>query len=70
MPDGRIRRELLPPSEWDTFIKDAHPGYITWDEFERIQQRMQEDTLGLLIEGRRATSPAYRNVGWQDVPVA
>jgi len=47
LPDGRIRVELLPPTEWHTLIKDAHPGYITWDEYERIQQRLQENATGL-----------------------
>jgi len=47
LPDGRIRVEPLPPSEWHTLIKDAHPGYITWEEYERIQHRLQENTKTL-----------------------
>ncbi|MFC1526212.1 recombinase family protein [Candidatus Latescibacterota bacterium] len=47
LPDGRTRHEPLPPSEWHTLIKDAHPGYITWEEYERIQQRLQENTKTL-----------------------
>ena len=47
LPDGRIRHEPLPPSEWHTLIKDAHPGYITWDEYDRIRQRLQENTKTL-----------------------
>lgn len=47
LPDGRIRVELLPPSEWHTLIKDHHPGYISWEEYERIQQRLEENAKGL-----------------------
>ena len=47
LPDGRIRHEPLPPSEWHTLIKDAHPGYITWEEYERIQHRLRENTKTL-----------------------
>jgi DNA invertase Pin-like site-specific DNA recombinase len=45
--DGRIRHERLPESEWHTLIKDAHPGYISWEEHERIEQRLQESTKAL-----------------------
>ena len=47
-PDGRIRHERLPKSEWHTLIKDAHPGYISWQEHERIENHLQQSakTLG------------------------
>ena len=32
----RVRRGVRRPiDEWDVLIKDHHPAYITWDEFER-----------------------------------
>ena len=31
-PDGRTRHQRLPKSEWHALIKDAHPGYISWEE--------------------------------------
>jgi DNA invertase Pin-like site-specific DNA recombinase len=37
-PDGRSRRELLPTSEWQVLIRDAHPAYISWQEHERIAE--------------------------------
>ena len=40
-PDGRSRREGLPKSEWHALIRDAHPGYISWDQHEQIEQRLQ-----------------------------
>jgi DNA invertase Pin-like site-specific DNA recombinase len=46
-PDGRTRHQRLPKSEWHALIKDAHPGYISWEEYERIEQRLQESTKAL-----------------------
>ena len=46
-PDGRIRHELLPRGEWHALIRDAHPGYISWQEHERIEQRLQEGARAL-----------------------
>ena len=40
-PGGRRRREPLPPGEWHAFIRDAHPGYISWEEHERVEARLQ-----------------------------
>jgi DNA invertase Pin-like site-specific DNA recombinase len=36
-PSGRSRHERLPPNQWHALIRDAHPGYITWEEHERIE---------------------------------
>jgi len=46
-PDGRIRYERLPKSEWHTLILDHHPGYVSWEEYERIEQRLQENAKAL-----------------------
>src|SRR5690348_9713958 len=32
---GKVHIVDLPRSEWDTLVKNAHVGYITWEEFER-----------------------------------
>jgi DNA invertase Pin-like site-specific DNA recombinase len=37
---GRIRR---PSSEWIALVKDIYPAYITWSEFERIQDMLKEN---------------------------
>jgi DNA invertase Pin-like site-specific DNA recombinase len=39
-PDGRVRHERLPQEEWHVLIRDAHPAYISWLEYERIEQRL------------------------------
>ena len=55
-PDGRARHEQRPKEEWHAFIKDAHAGYISWEEHERIEQQLQQSakTLGW----QRQSSPA------------
>ena len=47
--DGRkrVRRGLRRPlEEWDVLLKDRHEGYISWDEFERIQRRIADNATG------------------------
>jgi DNA invertase Pin-like site-specific DNA recombinase len=54
-PDGRIRHDHLPPSEWLAFIRDAHPGYISWEEYLCNQQRLQASSKALHFD--RSQSP-------------
>ena len=41
-PAGKPTTRLLPRDEWTVLINDAHPGYITWDQYETHQQRLSE----------------------------
>lgn len=41
-PNGRIRHEPLPQDQWHVLIRDAHPAYISWQEYECIEQRLHE----------------------------
>ena len=41
LPDGRTRRQIVPRDEWIALIKDAHPGYVTLEEHEWIEQRLR-----------------------------
>lgn len=43
MPNGTERRSPLPREQWHTLIRDAHPGYITWDEFEENLRRLHNN---------------------------
>jgi len=44
-PDGQIRSRLaaMPMDSWLVTLKNHHPGYITWDEFLRNQERLQRN---------------------------
>ena len=39
--DGRYMHEHLPQDQWMVLIRDAHPGYISWQEFESNLQRLR-----------------------------
>jgi DNA-binding transcriptional MerR regulator len=36
-PDGGGRTLIKPRDEWTVLIPDAHPGYITWEQFDTNQ---------------------------------
>ena len=33
----------MPRQEWHTLILEAHPGYITWQDYEENLRRLQEN---------------------------
>jgi len=41
--DGGTYIEKLPQDQWFTFIPDAHPDYITWQEYNENLQRLSEN---------------------------
>ena len=43
--DGRMHHERLPQGEWLALIRDTHPGYISWEEHERIEQRLHAQAM-------------------------
>jgi DNA invertase Pin-like site-specific DNA recombinase len=47
--DGRARGSFghpKPRSEWMVLIRDHHPGYISWEEYERNQAMIAANTHG------------------------
>jgi DNA invertase Pin-like site-specific DNA recombinase len=44
-PDGRETHEKLPPHQWTAFIRDAHEGYIAWEQFEENVKRLRDNAL-------------------------
>jgi DNA invertase Pin-like site-specific DNA recombinase len=55
-PDGRYRHEHLPPDQWQVLIRDAHPAYISWQEYESNLQRLRASAKALGFE-RNAGPP-------------
>lgn len=49
---GRTRR--LPVEDWPSVLHDHHPGYITWEQFQRNQQRLIENCTSQHQEHRGA----------------
>jgi hypothetical protein len=39
--DRKYRKR--PPEEWIALLRDAHPGYITWEQFEEHQTILREN---------------------------
>jgi len=60
--DGAIekRRVRKPMDEWRVLIPDHHEGYISWEDFERIQQMLSTNaaTFGSRTTGAAKKGPA------------
>jgi hypothetical protein len=54
-PQGRWHCVNLPREQWAILIKDAHPGYISWEEFEENQKRLLHNQQARALE--RQSSP-------------
>ncbi len=52
--EGGGRSRDLPRQEWHTLIVDAHPGYITWRDYEENLRRLQENARASGVEKRSA----------------
>ena len=57
--DGHVHSHLRPVTEWTVCIRDHHPGYLTWAQYERNQavlaanaaSRGEDRTAGPAREG-------------------
>jgi DNA invertase Pin-like site-specific DNA recombinase len=41
--NGGKNYERVSQDKWQVMIQEAHPGYISWQEYERNQQRLREN---------------------------
>jgi hypothetical protein len=42
-PHGTEQRIQLPREQWHTLIRDAHPGYISWEEYEENLRQLHDN---------------------------
>lgn len=49
---GVVRR--LPLDQWQVLIKNAHPGYLTWEQYEANLARLRENTARPSTDDRRS----------------
>lgn len=49
-----VRQERVPQEKWHTLLLGAHPGYISWDEYQENQRRLQENAHALGPERRKS----------------
>lgn len=53
-PDGRARHERLPQAQWHVLIREAHPAYVSWPEYERNQQQLLASARSIALERSRS----------------
>ncbi len=56
LPDHGTRHRKLPREEWISLIPNAHPGYITWGEYEENQRKLRENARSY-SDDRRQSPP-------------
>ena len=49
---GAVRR--LPVDQWQVLIKDAHPGYLSWEQYEANEARLRENLARPSTDDRRS----------------
>jgi DNA invertase Pin-like site-specific DNA recombinase len=42
-PDGSWHCVTVPQENWSVLIQGAHPGYLSWEEFEENQERLRQN---------------------------
>jgi DNA invertase Pin-like site-specific DNA recombinase len=53
-PGETIEVEVLPRDEWIALFPSAHPGYITWEQFERNLARLRDNAQANGTERRKS----------------
>lgn len=52
--NGHTRTVVKPREQWTVLIQDAHPGYITFEQYETNQQTLAQNAAAHSDEERRA----------------
>ncbi len=52
--DGQIHYRRLAREEWKVFLPNAHPGYISWEEFEANQAKLLDNANGYGPDRRKS----------------
>ena len=52
--DGKPMVKHLTRDQWGIFLPGVHPGYISWDEYERNQKRLRENAQALGADRRKS----------------
>ena len=53
-PDGTTVSKQVPRDQWVAFIPNAHPGYISLEQFEENERRLQEGSQAHGIDRRKS----------------
>lgn len=52
--DGRRRSHAVEREQWQALIPDAHPGYISWAEYEENLRRLRENAQAMGADRRKS----------------
>lgn len=52
--DGDYIVEHVPREEWEVLIRQAHAGYLEWDEYEQNQRRLRDNCQAYGADRRRS----------------
>lgn len=44
LPGGSKKYKIMPMDKWIALLKDVHPGYITWQQYERNLQQLKQNS--------------------------
>ena len=55
LPGGRVKRtkKKMAPEEWYAFIPNAHAGFISWEEYQENQKKLQENATQYRCQRQR-----------------
>ena len=53
-PGGGSRTVKLERDQWHALLRDAHPGYIDWDQFEANERQLERSALAYGLKNRRS----------------
>ena len=51
--DGSTTYFQVPSDEWLVLIKDVHPGYITWEQYEENLRRLRQNAVAYNVVDRK-----------------
>lgn len=55
--NGTVRYHRVPMEEWQVLIRNAHPGFISWDEYLRNQATLAANAAAFLPTPSRVAAP-------------
>lgn len=53
-PGNKVEVMAVPREEWTALFPDAHPGYVSWDQFEANLRRLKENAQAHGSERRKS----------------
>jgi len=54
LPGGSQKYKSVPQADWIALIKDAHPGYITWAQYEANEKKLKDNSQAYGHDRRRS----------------